>query len=192
MLSKTAAENDMLKCYQLKKEGARYDTAKGRQAVGRQCDLFCMSCNCDRDRHGQLAFSAERLQGRRKRAFIGQAFSARCPPMGGVAVADHDCHPFGFALELHKIESEKAWAYKVIAQVATAAKSAGTGTSPKVSVILPTFNRARMVGQAIDSVLAQTYPHFELIVVDDGSADNTQAILSAFISESCGAINREG
>lgn len=46
-----------------------------------------------------------------------------------------------------------------------------------VSVILPTFNRAHLLKDAINSVWAQTYRPIELIVVDDGSTDNTQKIL---------------
>ncbi len=48
---------------------------------------------------------------------------------------------------------------------------------PKVSVIIPTYNRASLIQRAIDSVLTQTYTDFELIVVDDASNDNTQAVL---------------
>lgn len=44
---------------------------------------------------------------------------------------------------------------------------------PKVSIILPTYNRERFVGEAIESVLAQNFTDFELIVVDDGSTDQT-------------------
>lgn len=50
----------------------------------------------------------------------------------------------------------------------------------KVSVIIPTFNSAHLVGQAIKSVLEQTYSDFELIVVDDGSKDKTGEVLASF------------
>jgi len=51
---------------------------------------------------------------------------------------------------------------------------------PEVSVIIPTFNRTDLLAQAIDSVLSQSYTDFELIVVDDGSTDATQALLSQY------------
>jgi len=46
-----------------------------------------------------------------------------------------------------------------------------------VSVIIPTYNRAEMVKRAIKSVFKQTYKNFEVIIVDDGSTDNTEAVI---------------
>lgn len=51
---------------------------------------------------------------------------------------------------------------------------------PTVSVIIPTYNRARLLPRAINSVLNQTYRDFELIVVDDASADNTIEVVKQF------------
>jgi len=52
--------------------------------------------------------------------------------------------------------------------------------NPEVSVILPTYNRGWILKEAIDSVLAQDFRDFELIVVDDGSTDNTRQILDSY------------
>ena len=52
--------------------------------------------------------------------------------------------------------------------------------NPEVSVILPTYNRGWILKEAIDSVLTQDFRDFELIVVDDGSTDNTPQILDSY------------
>ena len=51
---------------------------------------------------------------------------------------------------------------------------------PKVSVIIPTYNRAEYLGEAIQSVFDQTFEDFEILIVDDGSTDDTQQLVLSF------------
>ncbi len=50
----------------------------------------------------------------------------------------------------------------------------------KVSIVLPTYNRAHTLKKAVDSILAQSYPHFELLIVDDGSTDGTKTLIEGY------------
>ncbi len=54
---------------------------------------------------------------------------------------------------------------------------------PLVSVIIPTYNRADKLGVAIESVIAQTYPAWEIVIIDDDSHDDTKAAVAAYISK---------
>ncbi len=51
-----------------------------------------------------------------------------------------------------------------------------TGT-PKVSICIPTYNRKEYLGETIDSILAQTYKNYEIVIVDDGSTDGTEEMI---------------
>ncbi|GHV56005.1 hypothetical protein FACS1894182_01660 [Bacteroidia bacterium] len=53
--------------------------------------------------------------------------------------------------------------------------------TPFVSVLIPTYNCAKWISQAIDSILAQDYPNLEIIVVDDGSTDDTATIVERIV-----------
>jgi glycosyltransferase involved in cell wall biosynthesis len=55
--------------------------------------------------------------------------------------------------------------------------------NPTISVIIPTYNRARLLPRAIESVLKQTFTDFELIIVDDGSTDNTKEVINSYIKK---------
>lgn len=54
--------------------------------------------------------------------------------------------------------------------------------APLFTIIIPTFNRAKLLGNAINSVLEQAYTDWELIIIDDGSTDNTRQVVQSFIN----------
>jgi glycosyltransferase involved in cell wall biosynthesis len=58
-------------------------------------------------------------------------------------------------------------------------------TYPLVSVIIPCYNQSHFVGEAIESILNQTYPHHEIIVIDDGSKDNSSLVASKYSQVRC-------
>ena len=53
-------------------------------------------------------------------------------------------------------------------------------SAPRFSVIIPAYNAEAFIARAIDSVLAQTWPAHEILVVDDGSADSTARIVAGY------------
>lgn len=54
---------------------------------------------------------------------------------------------------------------------------------PLVSVIIPTYNRAHLIGETLESILAQTYSQWECIVVDDGSSDSTEEVMGEYLKK---------
>ncbi len=60
---------------------------------------------------------------------------------------------------------------------ATSSKHSGTTDAPLVSVVAPCFNAEKYLEEALRSIYEQDYPNFEVIIVDDGSTDNSYAML---------------
>lgn len=57
-----------------------------------------------------------------------------------------------------------------------------TPSQPLVSIVVPAYNHARYLREAVDGILAQDYPHIELIVLNDGSKDDTEQVLRSYPS----------
>ncbi|MGB8686760.1 MAG: glycosyltransferase family 2 protein, partial [Microcoleus sp.] len=55
--------------------------------------------------------------------------------------------------------------------------------TPRVSVIIPAYNGDSYIAQAVESVISQTYRNWEIIVVDDGSTDDTHQILQPYFDK---------
>ena len=62
---------------------------------------------------------------------------------------------------------------------------------PRVSIIIPTFNRAGTITKSIESVLRQSFSDFELIIVDDGSRDNTEDVVNSLADDRIRYIRQE-
>jgi len=72
---------------------------------------------------------------------------------------------------------------EVAAVTRTEMGQGGRGVSPLVSVVVPAYNCAPFIGETLESIYRQTYPHWEVIVIDDGSTDETRAALAPHIGK---------
>ncbi len=63
-------------------------------------------------------------------------------------------------------------------------------TTPKISVCMPMFNASRYLRECIDSILAQTFTDFELLIADDGSTDNSVEIVASYTDPRIRLIRR--
>jgi len=63
--------------------------------------------------------------------------------------------------------------------------------NPKITVLMPAYNAQKYIHEAIDSVLAQTFTDFELLIINDGSTDDTLAIINSFIDNRIRVICQE-
>jgi glycosyltransferase involved in cell wall biosynthesis len=73
----------------------------------------------------------------------------------------------------------------------TPSREATCPTRPRVSVVIPTFNRANFIGEAVASALGQDYQDIEVIVIDDGSTDETKGILGTFRDRRLVCVHQE-
>lgn len=73
---------------------------------------------------------------------------------------------------------------------ASVPKPTGTQTRPKISVLMPVYNGMAWLADAIDCVLSQTFQDFELIIIDDGSKDDSWAIISEFSDSRIRAVRQ--
>jgi glycosyl transferase family 2 len=109
------------------------------------------------------------------------ALEGRCAELGvttahlGAATAELDRRTGGQEARFARLERAES-----VAAVMAWIEQAPLPTSPLVSVILPTRNRPAHLPRALESVIAQTYGHWELVVVDDGGDHGTAAVVASF------------
>lgn len=95
------------------------------------------------------------------------------------------CYQYRDRLGANAIEAVKKWDWRsAVEKVARVYDAAMQNEPTSVSVIIPTYNYADKVGRAIESAINQTYKPVDIVVVDDGSTDNTEEIVKDIIRRS--------
>ena len=108
-------------------------------------------------------------------AFDTRHYCRRYPDIGGAGV-----NPL-----LHYLRHGRAEKRSIIAPVE---RWAAADYRPSVSIIVPNYNHARFLDQRLGSIMAQTYRHFEVLLLDDCSTDDSRAVIARWVAEHPGVI----
>ena len=117
---------------------------------------------------GNFSKMSEYLQ----QSLVYSPFSAGQAIENWIEVFANSSSAYGHEFSSYKLSQLTEW--QQLLQTGIAIKP------PRVSVIIPTFNNAKFILQAVESVLQQTYRDYELLVIDDGSTDETRSILQPY------------
>src|SRR5262249_46008729 len=132
----------------------------------------------DTHRHGELA-QAEFLAGHlREGVLMGLAGAFVFSFTDDWFTGGHRIEDWAFGIT-HADRFPKA-SYHALREVFESSPAALLPCAPRVSVVVCTYNGGRTLEQCLRSLLALDYPDYEVIVVDDGSTDDTRAILARF------------
>jgi peptidoglycan/xylan/chitin deacetylase (PgdA/CDA1 family) len=124
-----------------------------------------------------------------RRVPLGRARPDLVPAFPDVAEADqagfHDTielagvRRFEFALRVVLADQQRVPFARVVVE-RSSGEDLGSVHAPRVSVVIPCYAQARYLPEAIESVVRQTYPHLEAVVVDDGSPDNASEVAARY------------
>jgi glycosyltransferase involved in cell wall biosynthesis len=128
--------------------------------------------------HGRLTATQEQLAATETRLGTAEGQLAASIDAGGNVEA-------AMRLKLAEIDrrAELVDLAAQIGPVTTWVRAARLTNTPRISVLLATYNRHELLRGAVDSVRAQEYPHWELVIIDDGSTDGTSQLLTRLSSE---------
>src|SRR5215471_12160074 len=129
-----------------------------------------------RDRPPMMEARSERSSGSGRR--VQGSSWLHGPPSGGSIITPGCTSTFARA-SAASWRTNASWCSTCGGQ-SRASGGATMGDVCRASIIVNSYNYARYVGQAIDSALGQTYPHTEVVVVDDGSTDGSRAVLAGY------------
>lgn len=87
------------------------------------------------------------------------------------------------AYQIFSIRSEKEYLQSLVEEVVTKGNEVHKDTENMVSVVIPCYNQAMFLRETVDSIISQTYKHYEIIIVNDGSPDDTSEVANRIISE---------
>ncbi|MBF0529063.1 MAG: glycosyltransferase, partial [Deltaproteobacteria bacterium] len=89
-------------------------------------------------------------------------------------------HQFSMFVPVFEGVTQRSFPRNKVDKIVTRLSAQDRDRTPLISVVIPTYNQAQYLPQALDSLLAQTYEHWEAVVINDGSTDETASVLADY------------